>query len=244
MTSISGLSDEVDAILGREADPSTALEALRHAIPLPEYLDACRTDSRMLADLTARSYRHDNGFDKIVLAQSLTGSLKFVLHVWQPGKERSLDNIHNHRWEFASVVLCGALQLDLYQFDLSGVSYPRVWYLSPEDSEAYQTEPDGDTAVSVRASVTMAAGTTYTWASDLLHRAWGVGSPLTATLIVQGRPARDSTTVLVRQGPVDASVSGERHLTRLREEHIAQTLTWLTNNEIESAWRLLRSRSR
>lgn len=227
---------DIDAILTAQTDPLAALAALRAVVRLDSMLAALRGDSCRMADVTARSYRHDNGFDKIVLAAPVTSPLKLVLHVWHPKTGPATDNIHNHRWNFASVVLCGALRLDLYQHDEDGSSHSIMHYSSPAGNEFYQLEPVGDMTVSVHASVTMAGGSTYTWAADLLHRAWGVGEQVTATLIVQGQPTRPTTTVLLRRPQGESPITGAQRITSLAEADIRQTLAMLVQEGTGAAW--------
>lgn len=231
-----GLQDQIDSILSREREPSAALAALRRSIPLASFFLSCCADSGRLAALAARSYRHDNGFEKIVLGRASGSPLKLVLHVWKADDASESDNIHNHRWEFASIVLRGALRLDLYEADPDGESYPVLRYLSPGEGNAYRLEPAGSMAVSVSASVTLAAGSAYSWTAGLLHRAQGAGTPFTATLIVQGSPTRESTTVLARANLAPDSLSGEQRLRRLLPEDIGLTLSLLTDHNVTAAW--------
>jgi len=53
------------------------------------------------------SHAHPNGFDKLSLYRSKLGFC-VRLHVWR-SDTRHVEQIHSHRWDFSSVVLCGAL---------------------------------------------------------------------------------------------------------------------------------------
>src|SRR6266851_4331551 len=213
---------DVDAILTEHTEPGAALAALRATVTLPALIAAIHADPLRLARLAQTSYRHDNGFDKIVLAAPSGNRFKLVLHVWQEGYTNDPDNIHNHRWDFASVVLCGALQFELYAPDQSGVIYPVVRYRSPGGSDTYELSRAGSARVSVHASMIMAAGTSYSWTADLLHRASGIAAGTTATLIVQGPSIREETTVLVRG--VRVASDGAQPVERLGEAELHASL--------------------
>lgn len=225
--------DQTDRILGRHNDPSTALADLRTQIPINDLWDALRAAPDRMAAMAERSYRHDNGFDKFVLSSAPASGLKLVLHVWRSVKNDYVDNIHDHRWDFASIVLCGSLRFDLYEPDRNGASYPVLYYSSPDDGHAYRMDPADDIIVARRASVIMTKGSSYRWNMSLLHRAWGVAVPLTVTLIVQGPAKRARTTVLVRSVRRD---SGFRQITRLAETDVNHLLTELTAQNLGTLW--------
>src|SRR5580692_3858865 len=111
------LLDQVNAALRSADKPSSALTALRATTPLAALLELIRRDRSSLAELASCSYRHRNGFDKIVLGSAGSRGMKLVLHVWPLSDLPYHDHIHSHRWDFASVVLAGTLQLDMYQTD-------------------------------------------------------------------------------------------------------------------------------
>lgn len=64
-----------------------------------------------LTDIANRSYQHGNGFAKIVL---LDHDYKLRLHIWLDDSY-SEQNIHNHRWDFASYILYGTLHDEIWQ---------------------------------------------------------------------------------------------------------------------------------
>ncbi len=64
----------------------------------------------LLHEIAARSYIHENKFDKIVLISSSDPDYKLRLHIWWPSSESPFtESIHNHQWVLSSVVLAGAL---------------------------------------------------------------------------------------------------------------------------------------
>jgi len=62
--------------------------------------------------IASQSYLHRNGFSKITIKNS--NGEKHRLHVYKVGAKAEL-NIHNHRWDFQSTILCGRLPMYLYE---------------------------------------------------------------------------------------------------------------------------------
>ena len=234
------LLEKVDDVLATRTRPSEALAILRDTAALPHILELIRADPARLIVAARASYRHRNGFDKIVLAAPPGSQLKLVLHLWRQDEVVGRDHIHNHRWDFASVVLLGALQLELYKRDAEGATYIRMKYRkarSLNDGTRYRLEPCGTMPVSAAASAILTVGSTYTWSARLLHRAWALPGTTTATLIVQGPPVRNRTSVLVD----DESQAIVRHessaLRGLHVNDIDQTLAELATSSVATVWR-------
>jgi hypothetical protein len=232
------LLDQVNAALRSVNEPSIALTTLRNTAPLAALLELIRRDRSSLAELASCSYRHRNGFDKIVLASAGAAGLKMVLHVWPCQDLPDEDHIHDHRWDFASIVLAGALKLDLYQPDHRGEPHSVMRYRSLPGPGNCELERAGTMAVSLHASVTMTVGSSYTWSADVLHRAYGVPGKLTATLIVQGPARRSNTSVLVPTQRSGAERLGAQPVRRLRADQLKRTLAALSPEQIQGAWEI------
>lgn len=229
------LYNRVEDILLSHHEPKVALTRLRATASLTSLLDFLRADDAMLAVVAGRSYRHRNGFDKIVLAAPSASPLKLVLHVWPGGGLTSSDNIHDHRWDFSSVIICGALQLEFYEQDAGGKSYSVMRYRPLAETGSFELRPDGTARVSSCASVTMTKGSTYRWTCDRLHRAWGLPGQVTATLLVQGPPIRDNTMVLVCEDDAD-HLDGPQCLHRLAASEVESRLAVLAAGHAQEAW--------
>lgn len=230
--------ERVDDILAASSRPSDVLDSLRNAASLAHFLEVIRADRARLMATANASYRHRNGFDKIVLASPAGCALKLVLHLWQQGEASDgIDHIHNHRWDFASIVLQGALRYELYDKDPRGAAYSKMQYRPLPQSRSYELAHCGSMTVSVQATATLAAGSTYTWAATLLHRAWAAPGQATATLIVQGPPVRRRTTVLVDSSGGSACLEARNsRLGRLEIDDLDRTLARLATDELEAAW--------
>jgi len=193
------VTSSVRAILDSTAFPNVALNRLRSEYELPRLFEELHSDSSLIEAINKSGQFHDNGFQKLTLHASGDTKLKLVLHFWPSGADRTNDdNIHNHRWDFSSVVLGGCLRSEVFQLDARGKSYSRYLYESESLGGRYSLRMT-ETARALRvACLDLAAGTSYMWGCEILHRAYAVGSSPVATIIVQGPPSRQSTDVLLR----------------------------------------------
>ncbi len=81
-------------------------------IEIEEAIRAALNNPSSIESIAQQSYRHQNGFYKIPLMAK--NGEKFRLHVYRVGAKAD-ENIHNHRWDFESKVLCGSLPMHLYE---------------------------------------------------------------------------------------------------------------------------------
>jgi len=80
-------------------------------IEIEQAIQAALNNPSSIESIAQQSYRHQNGFFKLPL-MTKKGE-KFRLHVYRIGAKAD-ENIHNHRWDFESKVLCGSLPMHLY----------------------------------------------------------------------------------------------------------------------------------
>jgi len=100
------------ALLEREEKKKAVvreLTSLTQKENLTAMLDEFVKETKQAPHHHSDSYTHDNGFDKMVLFQDSETKMKMRLHIWHPiiveGIKRVRQNVHNHRWDFSSVVL-------------------------------------------------------------------------------------------------------------------------------------------
>lgn len=65
--------------------------------------------------IAKQSYRHSNGFDKILLIDKRP-HYALRLHIWNPINSRN-GHIHNHEWDLTGKVLLGSYKWELYEFE-------------------------------------------------------------------------------------------------------------------------------
>src|SRR5947209_8668763 len=86
------------------------------ASALPTILDDIVSSKQSIELIASRSFKHTNGFFKIVLHGSSLHEIKLRLHFWPTGSATHTDaDPHNHRWTFLSVPLFGALYEERYR---------------------------------------------------------------------------------------------------------------------------------
>ena len=149
-----------------------------------------------LAEIAARSYRHDNGFAKIVLRSGQHGRGAVRLHVW-PADGGADRNIHNHCWDFASIVLAGRLEFEEFVVDGESAVNARHYVYDAATDFDYTLRLRGATRLRSVARGIRGAGDAYEMSSTALHRTAGVPGAVTVTLLCQGPHRRDFADVYV-----------------------------------------------
>lgn len=103
-------------------------------------IDEIMADPHTLAQIAARSYRHTNNFDKIVLVDSsIEEDYRLTLHMWIPpysDQEINEEMIHEHRFSFWSAVIAGRLESDNYREADTGEPYQRFEYTPEATAES------------------------------------------------------------------------------------------------------------
>ncbi|MGW4454920.1 hypothetical protein ACWEJQ_01735 [Streptomyces albidoflavus] len=168
---------------------------------------------------------HPNGFAKVPVAQSADASQRLFLHVWLRDGEDS--HIHNHRWDFTSTVLCGALRNTVVQAGPvgDGPLYTVVQHRPVEGGFRFDRPAGRPVRIISRRTVVHAERMEYAMGALTLHRVQA--SYGTMTLVVRGAPWREWADVLL-EAPVK---SGERPMIPLaqekREKHVRRALELL-----------------
>ena len=174
-------SEAVASMLTQIAQPT----ALEHILTTFERY----TESSV--HVAADSYTHDNGFDKIVLFEDDTTKMKMRLHIWHPISApevtRVIQNVHNHRWDFASIVLLGELVQHTYRFgreDEPGDEYFHYRYYARGNKEHYEMESLGKATLIKTGTEAFCRGQLNCVSNELLHRVDVADGIAAATLII------------------------------------------------------------
>ncbi len=167
---------------------------VRHVLQDPERLTAA---ARL-------SYTHYNGFDKLVLMSSRTLGYKLRMHVWW-GKpaQQGIENIHNHRWDFCSVLVKGGYRAQEFRPGTGAgeEEFLEYQYFSPAGAKTYQVKRVGTARLDCTADYVVEAGEAYFLPHDVLHRVLESHGP-TISLFMHGAPVRGHTNVFSRH-PLD-----------------------------------------
>jgi hypothetical protein len=153
-------------------------------------------DDELLRRAAYASYRHANGFDKLVLASSPAGhSIK--LDVWWAHLPRGLEDVHNHRCSFSSHLLVGELAMEHWEFRETGIPMDHL-HIAIAGGRTDRLEHKGQRRVERLFDIRATAGATYSLHHAQLHRVVADPGRPAATLVFQDRAAKPGSEVLRR----------------------------------------------
>ena len=151
-----------------------------------------------LAGVQQRSYYHHNGFRKLVLLQN--AAFKLRLHLWEANSERHHENIHDHRWNFASCLLAGHFQTVVWEEDPDGPETRLdCTYTPARDGQTYSVRENGRVRVRQQATYALNAGDVYYMPASTLHQVTDPGQGETITLMLTATPVLDHCKLYAEQ---------------------------------------------
>jgi hypothetical protein len=186
-------------------------------------------DAQAVAAVADQCYFHTNGFERIVLVNDR--DFRIRCHIWSEDKRSEFgEGVHNHTWDFASLVVAGTLVTELYAPDPSQ-DESFYYYRSVHDGRRYQYDFVQRTGLRKTLEIEMPAGTRYRLSHDILHR---VVAPTgdAATVVVTGSFVTTGSDVYTH-APIDHSrqeyvaTHDPDELCALLHDHIAA----LTSNQ-------------
>jgi hypothetical protein len=150
-------------------------------------------DDDRLHGLAHRSTFHHNGFVKIVLLPR--ASLRLRLHVWHPDHRgiHGADNVHGHRWAFASWIITGQLKETTYAIGTHGRPYDVYHYAGADPERPYVRH--GTHLLAPSGVNDRSRGDVYTREPHELHTADSASTGLVASLVLQGPAAAEFAPV-------------------------------------------------
>jgi hypothetical protein len=148
------------------------------------------------------SYYHQNGFDKIVLLSGKGFKLRLHHFHARPGHS-PMENIHDHRWAFASTMIRGSFKMHLFEEDPKGEEERTLHnYNAAKVNQKYATEEMGKRRLKIVERLQYAAGDSYIMLPDELHSIIHIPNQEAITLIVTGNNERE-TCKLYAKGPIE-----------------------------------------
>lgn len=178
-----------------------------------QLIDDILTHEEDLVTIAARSYRHVNHFDKIVLVDSVDRrGYRLTLHLWDPPYTESEINdelIHDHRFSFWSTILVGTLVSENFEPSPSGRPYRQYTYL-PEKVADGATASNFYEFVSQTGLVQLAesverSGNSYYLAYHRTHRVVLPRDAMTCTLVLRGPRERERSNVFNTAYPTQST---------------------------------------
>jgi hypothetical protein len=155
-------------------------------------------DRALLEQIAARSYLHGNGFYKIILDENDVFRLR--LHIWLPTSTAE-ENIHDHRWHFASTILSGTVESEIWEDASSGAGewLDEYLYIGKTKTEDAHVKYMGKSRVSLKEKVVHKAGDAYYMMSNVMHRIVYSGKNEISTLMCHAKDARSWARTVTRK---------------------------------------------
>jgi len=180
-----------------------------HPVQVFNLVKQIMSSPELLAEVSARSYMHGNGFLKVVL---LDRGYKLRLHVWFPGSACE-ENIHDHRWSFASTILAGSLISEIWQdvtVGQSGDVFPEFLYHAAKPSQPSFKETVGQSTLRRQSTRAQATGSCYVLEEQTLHRIMNPGTSLVATMMCTAPTGHGTTRLITTANGIDPNVQPDR----------------------------------
>jgi hypothetical protein len=171
-----------------------ALLSIARPVSFRSILTELLNSEARLGDIARRSFWHDNGFAKIVLLSH--AAYKLRLHVWQNAEGSPTaprGNVHNHRWDFSTVLLAGSYRHQEFRQSTDGEKFFAYKYCTLGAPGSYSLVPAGSQTLQCVFDAHLAQGSGFTISSDVLHRVIPDGGEPTVSLVLEG-PHHPSTS--------------------------------------------------
>lgn len=190
---------------GTDAAREHALQQFQSRLQIRTLLTSILSDEYRLERIANQSYRHPNRFDKLILFDSVNTGLKLRMHIWWPQiNVPSGEHIHNHAWDFSSLILTGSYRFEVFNMSDSGqemYSYKPAPLHSGEPG--HRLTPQGPRSLTRVFSGTLRSGCIYSISNLMLHRVINAGNQLTSTLLVQGKKIVGRWPDVLNESPIE-----------------------------------------
>ncbi len=146
-------------------------------------------DPILLNQIAKRSYLHGNGFYKIILDDNSLFRLR--LHIWKP-ECKAEENIHDHRWHFASSILTGKMETEIWEDATpgGGNSYDEYLYIGKTEKSDASVQYIGKSEVCLKEKLYHSKGDSYYMLSHQMHRIIYGGDSEISTLMCHTKDTR------------------------------------------------------
>lgn len=191
--SVAGLGSPVSSALAQVAGPGAFARALDLLCALRPSLESLGLIHTLLAgrpedwSRAPAAYRHDNGYIKLPLLRSAQSGATIRLNIWLPGLA-NMENIHDHRWDYASFVLCGHLSEQQYCGSTAGFACNWFQYTPRGSSASYELTRRGERKLALLQEERIVARRYYVRPHCVLHAVAPDAARLTATLQITFNP--------------------------------------------------------
>lgn len=143
---------------------------------------------RRQIELAKLSYHHENSFSKLTLAIDDSERFRVRIHWWRtvPGQIPTQANIHNHRFDFYSVLCHGSLTNTTWTLCDEGETFGYFHYKPRQGHPSYILEFLGHRSLSAVSQTTYETGNSYSQAARALHTT-NVNTANLVTIFIEDR---------------------------------------------------------
>lgn len=160
-------------------------------------------DDALASDLAKGSYLHENGFNKLLLFTTQNEWFHLRIHQWLP-QEHFEQNVHDHRFNFWSLILSGSLTNNIWGISDSGEEFTHYEYRPRNFKEKYEMVNKGSVRLVKEASLAIIQDEVYYFDHRWIHTT--SYSPQSVTVILEDRRAlRPHANVFIRRNNVESN---------------------------------------
>ena len=190
------------------------------------FLDSIIRDDTVIDNIISQSYAHQNGFDKLVLATCNEKKWRLRLHIWDNYKDLDYEyDIHNHVWDYSSVIICGELINSTYINKNKGDLFHHHVYDIDDINCKASLKYLGVQKLSLNSKTIYDVRSVYSQNKKVIHRAYP-NHRYTVTLIIQGEiDTKTSEVYKSRIDEYDKKIGLNNNL--ISKEYLLQKLFFL-----------------
>lgn len=213
-----------------------SLQILSHPSLLAGLLSHVVNDADWFSRVQQASYYHRNGFDKLVLMEGL--NFKLRLHHFRPGATvLPSENIHDHRWPFASSVIGGRLRMRIYEASpVGGIPVHEYRYHSDKSNGSYHCDSVGACGLVQTDYIIYEAGTHYFMPTTTLHQIVYQPGEEALTLVLTGKPERTTCRLYAKGILKDEEMEIEPYATPQLEKKLSNIVEQINSKYLNSKW--------
>ncbi len=151
---------------------------------LLDLIDSLLKSPKELEKIATQSYRHANGFNKIMLFDKRP-KYALRLHLWDFNTKVD-SHIHNHEWDLSGIVLYGSYRWKLYELSKKSSLKQQYEYecLYNQDYGGHQYVNEKYASTKKYFDVILNKGSQYTINGDIYHKITNFGKKEAASLVL------------------------------------------------------------
>lgn len=219
------LGDLFKLLPGRYPE-ATLEEVFSNSQTLEDLLLAILRNQEAIEFVSKNSFVHPHGAKKIVLLGENNDLPQLRIHVWEASPHsKNEESIHDHKWDFISKIISGAVKNTTYSIDSRRNGSHRKYVLTTNDNNRGVSQK-GRCSVYEVDDVVMVPGNRYCMLTNVLHQIRPVAT-YSATLFLRSRYLSSSTSVVL---PAAMELQGPTGFVRMSAEEIQSELNRILQN--------------